>query len=115
MGADAILSPGGRNHIWVYGPDDISEDEEYDPDEDIEYEQLLGGPIAVDVSLDISRSPDSPGMALEVIEAAAAGGLRLVVDNGDGPITLDTLRDRAARFSSVFWKAPWDYARSTSR
>lgn len=105
MGADARLSRG-RDHVWVYGPD--YGDEEYDPDEDVEYERLLGGPIACEVRLHLSRSPASPRLALEIIEAATARGWRLVVDNEYGPMTLDTLHERAARSSSVFWEWPWE-------
>lgn len=106
--AGAILSRG-RDQVWVSGPDEDDEVWEYDPEDDIEYEQLLGGPIADYVSLAISRSPGSPRLAMELIEAAAAHGWRLIVDNGYGPMTLDALRERAARFSSVFWEAPWDW------
>lgn len=109
MGADAILSRG-RDHLWVYGPDDDDGVWEYDPEDDVEYERLLGGPIADYVSFGISRSPGSPRLALEVIEAAVARGWRIIVDNGYGPMTIETLRDRASRFSSVFWEAPWDWA-----
>lgn len=112
MGADARLS-SGRDHVWIYGPDDLSDDglDEFDPDADAEYERLLGGPIADGVTLEISRSPGSPRLALEIIEAAAARGWRLAVDNAENEVlTVDQLRDRAARFSSVFWEAPWDWA-----
>lgn len=112
MGADARLSRG-RDHVWVYGPDDLSED---DPDDEIEdteadaeFERLLGGPIVSGVTLEISRSPGSPRLALEIIEAAAARGWRLAVDTGHEALALDALRGRAARFSSIFWEAPWEW------
>lgn len=103
MGADAILSRGW-NHVWVYGP----EPEASDPEEDAECERLLGGPIRAEVSLEISRSSGSPRMAMEIVEAAAARGWRFVVANGYDVLTLDTLRERAASFSSVFWEWPWE-------
>lgn len=105
MGADARLSRGW-DHIWVYGPE---YEKVEDPEEDLEVERLLGGPIAAEISLNPSNSSGSPRLALEIIEAAAARGWRFVVDNGDDILTLDTVRDRAARFSSVFWE--WDWGR----
>ena len=103
MGAAARLSRG-RDHVWVYGPDP----EDPDPEADAQYERLLGGPIAADISLEISRSPGSPRMAMEIIEAAAARGWRFVVDNGYDVLTLAGLEERAGRFSSVFWEWPWE-------
>lgn len=105
MGADARLSRGS-DHVWVYGPD--TDDERFDPDEDTEYERLLGGPIEAEVRLHLSRSPGSPRLALEIVEAAAARGWRFVVDNEYGPLTLDAVRDLAVRSSSVFWEWPWE-------
>lgn len=112
-GADPVAEDGAclsseSGHVWAYVIAD-DDDEEFDPEEDAEYERLLGGPIVAEVSMGITRAPDSPRLALEIIEAVAARGWRLVVDNGCGPMTLDTLRDRATRFSSVFWEAPWDW------
>lgn len=66
------------------------------------YEQLLGGPILAESSLEFSRSSGSPRIAMKFIDAAAAREWRFVVDNGYEVLTLDVLRERAARFSSVF-------------
>lgn len=116
VGTDARLSRGS-DHVWVYGPhdltgeDDLEEDAEEEAEyEDAEYERLLGGPIVAGVTLELSRSPGSPRLALEIVEAAAARGWRFVVDTGHGELTLEALRERAARFSSVFWEWPWDWS-----
>lgn len=116
MGADALLSRGS-DHVWVYGPDDLSDEDDLEDDpgadaeEDAEYERLLGGPIVSGVTLEMSRSPGSPRLALEIVEAAAARGWPLVIDTGHGPLGLGALRDRAALSSSVFWEWPWDDGR----
>lgn len=109
-GTDARLSRGS-DHVWMYGPDDLSDgDLEEDTELDAEYERILGGPVIAGVTLEISRSSGSPLLALEIIEFMTVRGWRLVVDNGeDEALTVDQLRERAAHFSSVFWKAPWDW------
>lgn len=106
--AASVRLSQSADHVWVYGPEGESIGD--DPDTDAMYERVLGGPAAADVTLDLSRSPGSPRLAMDIVEAAARRW-RLAVDNTEGEVlTVDQLRERAVCFSSIFWKAPWDWS-----
>lgn len=106
--AASVRLSQGSSHVWVYGPEGESIGD--DPEVEATYEQVLGGPVAADVTLHLSRSAHSPRLAMDIVEAAAQRW-RLAVDNTeDEVLTVDQLRDRARNYSSVFWEAPWDWA-----
>ncbi|MEU4827526.1 hypothetical protein AB0H37_37170 [Actinomadura sp. NPDC023710] len=100
---DARLSDGYA-HVWVHLTD-IPED---DPDELAVYEARLGGRVAAEIELEISRTKGSEQLAWRIIDAASRHW-RFVVFNGHdepevGVCTVDTLRSRAERGAgSIFW------------
>lgn len=96
----------GADHVWIHGPEGHRV---YDPEDDAEYEEKLGSPPREDVTLELSRSPGSPELALEIAEAASRRW-NLIVDNDeDGLFTPAELRTHPPG-PSVFWTWPWGWA-----
>jgi len=96
----------GQDHVWIYGPEGESVE---DPEADAEYEEKLGVPPQGDVTLELSRSPGSPELAREIVEAAARRWKVIVDNEHDGLFTPAELRDHPPG-PSVFWEWPWGWS-----
>lgn len=100
---EARLSDGYA-HVWVH----LAGLPEADPDELAVYEARLGGRVATEIELEISRTQGSEQLAFRIIDAAARHW-RFVVYNGhdepeEGVRTVDELRARAESDApSIFW------------
>jgi hypothetical protein len=86
---NARLSREDR-HVWVtVAPDGVPE---FEPEDLVEYERKLGGPMLASVELSISGTEGGDAVAMEIIEAAA-GRWRTVIDNDHGAVyTIEELR-----------------------